>query len=1091
MRTQEFIQKLKALAAEQGVEIRLHENEGKGGHFTLQYGDKKILLASSSGDMGLKTFHKNLRGLGISEQDFNQNFKPQLSDKTMLLNARENTYLCMTSKNESVQQLAKAIGRSGNTVQNFLTGKYQLPDIHLIYNISGYYGYSMETWVSTPAKDILNKQKITTPFNVKSFSEVGKIFSKHLIKRMEVMGIDIGFITKRIGSKLSLNDIGNIHFTAARKAINLLGFTMDEFIGSDILSKPDATLSQKSFKKATRRMLVALSMLANSLINQPATAKVDISNKTTTSNSPTQANVIPFSKPAVTMNPHPEAANISLPHGVNLRRNMVAMMSKEMNIAKIVRITNLPEAEIKGIFFGAIQNPNAYTSYRIAHAFKHELETFLKTPSRLISQLDPTIPKNQAPLSENQFRHGLKENLHIHSKEKNISISREYRKLGKVDLTITQLDNVSRKLKTTIKDITTIHPALTAKQEDAIALKQRGRISHNIKDIENSIVKRSTVSMVKTFSNTITSSAKTVLHGSVIATKVGISIAKGVAGAIGTASPYILVEMMARIVADDLEQKQSTLMKSKNPLATPVKALNVLSTSTKQIVLNVGLLPANILNGAIEQPFARAINLSRHKNLTPIGRATISTLNTISLPYHVIAGARQGILNSWSSYQRHAKTWNAAAGALLSQAVNAFSAGMDNYLNAAHWAMGGRSDTSYFATREFSSALKSTGLSDNYSFVQGLDLARGWESFANYKNCNLSHFFGGNFSHFIGGVASPVGHIEGLKNSALEVMYKDHLICMPASDGKILFSDAELQQMLAELEEAIGVHKAYPFISLERNSFGFFYPVLHPFYQKTLVGEVISLLDYFMKGFLNGDIFSAEFIKNWADHPDRDNAYLKSKLLDLKKLYKNDQQSYASLREKLCRAGLELPSQLTFNDKFVSTFRIIAKQNSIRHYQNMFFVDPDFTVEYTIGETARYKAYQQQHLNETGRLPDDHVKLRNLFEEECKAIKEKMPKLALFRKYFQMLGLINFLCYYLTTLKSMGKSIALHNVPKNHSSTFPNVLPPIPARYYHTRPMTITLGELVKCLSALELSELTQWLDHSMVRSKKRFFSAT
>jgi hypothetical protein len=50
---------------------------------------------------------------------------------------------------------------------------------------------------------------------------------------------------------------------------------------------------------------------------------------------------------------------------------------------------------------------------------------------------------------------------------------------------------------------------------------------------------------------------------------------------------------------------------------------------------------------------------------------------------------------------------------------------------------------------------------------------------------------------------------------------------------------------------------------LHFNEDGALYPVIHPAYQNTLVGEVISYLDYYMKGFLNGGVFDKRFIENW------------------------------------------------------------------------------------------------------------------------------------------------------------------------------------------------------------------------------------
>ena len=189
----------------------------------------------------------------------------------------------------------------------------------------------------------------------------------------------------------------------------------------------------------------------------------------------------------------------------------------------------------------------------------------------------------------------------------------------------------------------------------------------------------------------------------------------------------------------------------------------------------------------------------------------------------------------------------------------------------------------------------------------------------------------------IGGVASSVGRIEGFKNSAADVLFDEHIFCLPTQDGKAPFSDAQLKQLLRELAVGIYLHETYPFFSLHFNNYSSMYPVLHSIYQNTLVGEVIGLLDYFMKGFLNGGIFDKDFLKKWPETQNLDREFLKSKLIDLKKEYQKNKLTYTSLREKMCAVGLELPPGITvdeskpsvFNNKFRTSFRIIAKQKKL------------------------------------------------------------------------------------------------------------------------------------------------------------------
>jgi hypothetical protein len=73
---------------------------------------------------------------------------------------------------------------------------------------------------------------------------------------------------------------------------------------------------------------------------------------------------------------------------------------------------------------------------------------------------------------------------------------------------------------------------------------------------------------------------------------------------------------------------------------------------------------------------------------------------------------------------------------------------------------------------------------------------------------------------------------------------------------------------------------------LHFNEDGALYPVIHPAYQNTLVGEVISYLDYYMKGFLNGGVFDKQFIESWHTGMNTTRDFLRPKLIDLRRYCK-------------------------------------------------------------------------------------------------------------------------------------------------------------------------------------------------------------
>lgn len=122
----------------------------------------------------------------------------------------------------------------------------------------------------------------------------------------------------------------------------------------------------------------------------------------------------------------------------------------------------------------------------------------------------------------------------------------------------------------------------------------------------------------------------------------------------------------------------------------------------------------------------------------------------------------------------------------------------------------------------------------------------------------------------IGGVACSTSYIEGLFDGPGDLFLDHHFFCFPAAQGgEVPFSDAELQQILRELAIGIYTHNTIPFFSLHFREQGTdLFPVIHPAYENTLVGRVIGMLDYIMKGYLNGGTYQENFIDDWYKRPD-------------------------------------------------------------------------------------------------------------------------------------------------------------------------------------------------------------------------------
>lgn len=323
----------------------------------------------------------------------------------------------------------------------------------------------------------------------------------------------------------------------------------------------------------------------------------------------------------------------------------------------------------------------------------------------------------------------------------------------------------------------------------------------------------------------------------------------------------------------------------------------------------------------------------------------------------------------------------------------------------------------------------------------------------------------GSTSGQIGGVGHKLGMIEGLFDHPEALFEREHYFMVPMEGGNLPFSYRELQQILRELAIGIYAHDAVPFFSLEFNQDSHLFPVIHPVYEGTLVGRVIGMLDYMMKGYLNGGIFSEEFVDDWraSQHWDRTSAL--EDMISFEEYIRNDcpwiGKDYQPLqtmvenylkkkKNKLSEKGEEIPSEDSafFEDytNFSNSFRIIAKQSSFKRGESLFLLDGDFDVFYTLQPDPEYQRRLDAFRSEFGRDPLGYAALDKCAQKMCDQIHDKMKKLPLFQEYFSMLNVINFFSSYFKTLKTHDTIPYLAPMPleKKEEKRCPSVFPELP-----------------------------------------------
>lgn len=351
----------------------------------------------------------------------------------------------------------------------------------------------------------------------------------------------------------------------------------------------------------------------------------------------------------------------------------------------------------------------------------------------------------------------------------------------------------------------------------------------------------------------------------------------------------------------------------------------------------------------------------------------------------------------------------------------------------------------------------------------------------------------------IGGVACGLDYFEGLFDNPQTLFEHDHFFCLPClPNGKLPFSDEELGQILRELAIGIYVHDTIPFFSLHfKQGTSDLFPVIHPAYENTLVGRVIGMLDYFMKGYLNGGVFNEKFVDEWNSHPEwsaKSSSALKE-LIDFRDYcnkYLPDDEEYASLgmmqdlkedndlvqdlksfiishMEKIDNKELkEAINEIKFDDLdysgFKNSFRIIAKQNSIQQSNGLFVIDGDFDVFYTIEPSADFIEKCENYVRKEGVTPEIYKTLENSYKNMSRKIHDHMVKMPMCREYFSMLNVINFLSGYFSTLKKHRKIPMLPSMSPVNTQGCPQLFPHLPIKTVKIEPLKFNLKSLMQVL---------------------------
>ncbi|KAH3764070.1 Phosphocholine transferase AnkX [Pelomyxa schiedti] len=258
----------------------------------------------------------------------------------------------------------------------------------------------------------------------------------------------------------------------------------------------------------------------------------------------------------------------------------------------------------------------------------------------------------------------------------------------------------------------------------------------------------------------------------------------------------------------------------------------------------------------------------------------------------------------------------------------------------------------------------------------------------------------------IGGVAvRGVRAIPGLGDSAEFLTSRQHHVGVPVRSptripllgtvGLVGGAQTLASRIFGEIYWGTVVEHAELMFSLHFNNEKTLYPVLHPYYRTTLVGRVLGLLDYFLKGFINGGVYPPEFLLSWHKLRNCDREYLKAHVVDIRHHLRSNRLhlDYHSLDELLDDQA-EDQTGTPKEQEYFSAFRILGVMDNLNVDGDCLVPHPTFDVEHDLNPSASTKAKLSQSINADAHTA--HKKRSDTYQCMHELIKELMPQVPMF-----------------------------------------------------------------------------------------------
>ena len=249
-----------------------------------------------------------------------------------------------------------------------------------------------------------------------------------------------------------------------------------------------------------------------------------------------------------------------------------------------------------------------------------------------------------------------------------------------------------------------------------------------------------------------------------------------------------------------------------------------------------------------------------------------------------------------------------------------------------------------------------------------------------------------------------------------------------------------------------------PYVSLNFNNSGLLYSIMPNYYKKTLTGNILGYLDYFLKGFVNGGFFKESFSNEWYKNKNTDFSYLNSNFINLKKyIFLNkskipNHEIYLTVYDLGEKISEENNGDAVYKNS-LSAFRIIGIINdNILVNNNIIIPNCSFRTESDFNVFPDYKINKPLFNSFNNEEKSELEKTEEAIKKMKVIIKILMPQIPYFRGYFYILDMITFAIHYISTLDAnaifpdFSQSILMKSKGKSYVSLLPPVFPPLPIK---------------------------------------------